>query len=183
MKGILNQFSDISYTQAINEENIEILNIKFPIKNDEFHYLIIDTNLGIQDNLYNIFFVEFELCGNNKDQIKNFKEINNDNVDRESFFILNGYFHGVKVFRNDLKFTVENREFIKSIQFRLESYKGELVQTQKLLALKSNDSIGTNNSSSSNINSGNANFPIKHDFFAKVLTNTNLGIEFHKPYL
>ena len=39
----------------------EILNIKFPINNAEFNYMIIDSNLGIKENLNNIFFLEFDL--------------------------------------------------------------------------------------------------------------------------
>ena len=77
------------------------------------------------------------------------------------FFTLNGYIHNTPLFTNDLKFSVETRKFIKSIQFKLEKYKNELIQ---------DDQINNNNNQ------------IQTNFFAKVLSNTNLGIEFFKPY-
>lgn len=159
IKNLINDFTDLSHTQLIAEEHIDILNIKFPIKNDEFHYLFIDANLGIKDNLFNIFFIEFDLNAI-KDNIKAIKDINNDNVDKEYYFSLNANFHGVKFFKNDLKFSIENRELIKCIQFKLESYKNEIIQNKK-----------------------NDNITLRNDFFGKILCNTNFGIEFHKPSL
>jgi hypothetical protein len=78
--------------KIINNEKInDMLNIKFPIDNSEFNFMIIDANLGISDNLNNIFFLEFDLtlCSNNKDNLKFLREINNECVEREIFFVLN----------------------------------------------------------------------------------------------
>ena len=137
----------------------DVLSMKFPLDN-KFNYMIIDANLGIKENLNNIFFIEFDL--QKKEKLKIIREINNDAVDRELFFRLNGYIHNTPLFTNDLKFSVETRKFIKSIQFKLDKYKNELIQDSQL-------------------NSNNNNNQIQTNFFAKVLSNTNLGIEFFKP--
>lgn len=71
--------------------------------------------------------------------------------------------HGTPLFSSDLKFSVETRKFIKSIQFKLESYKHEIVQKKQILK-------------------GQAQV-MRNYFFAKVISNTNLGIEFNKPHL
>ena len=120
--------------------------------------------LGIKENLNNIFFLEFDLT---KEQTKNLREISNENVERELFFVLNGMIHDVPLFSSDLKFSVETRKFIKSIQFRLETYKNELIQLKK----------------SKSKSETNTTIPVRNTFFGKVLSNTNLGIEFHKPHL
>lgn len=96
----LKSFEEKSYdqltakkTEKLNENEVanEILNVKFPIDNSEFNFMIIDANLGITDNLKNIFFLEFDLSSsqNSKEQIKMLREITNDAVDREIFFVLN----------------------------------------------------------------------------------------------
>lgn len=161
-KATLNSFLDVSNAQLSSEDMSTVLNVKFPLNNQEFNYMIIDANLGIKENLKNIFFLEFEL-GNSKDNLKSLREINNENVERELFFLLNGHIHGVPLFSSDLKFSVETRKFIKSIQFRLETYKKELLSMEKTKSLNLSGQ--------------------KNSFFAKVLSNTNLGIEFVKPYL
>jgi hypothetical protein len=68
------------------------MNIKFPIDNSKFNFMIIDANLGISENLNNIFFLEFDLSkteASNKDKLKYLREINNECVEREIFFVLN----------------------------------------------------------------------------------------------
>lgn len=75
-------------SQGNPERDDDILNIKFPINNAEFNYMIIDANLGSVENLNNIFFLEFDLTLN-KDSQKLLREINNECVERESFFLLN----------------------------------------------------------------------------------------------
>lgn len=162
----ISKFSEISTNQLNSQDMSEILNIKFPINNAEFNYMIIDSNLGIKENLNNIFFLEFDLT-TIKDN-KGLREISNENVERELFFTLNGTIHDVPLFTSDLKFSVETRKFIKSIQFRLESYKNDLLQFKKM--------------KSKSTPNANTNFALRNDFFGKVLSNTNLGIEFHKPH-
>ena len=129
--------------------------------------MIIDANLAIKENLQNIFLIEFDLLNNNKDNninkfLKLLREINHP--DREIFFVLNGTIHGINMFTSELKFSVEQRKFIKSIQFKLETYKKDLIN-QKIQHPNSPDKL-----------------KIRNTFFAKVLSNTNIGIEFSKPH-
>lgn len=141
----------------------DILSVKFPINNTEFNCMIIDANLGIKDNLRNIFFLEFDLSSTiGKEPNKVLRDINNENVEREIFFVLNGTIHNVPLFAMDLKFSVEMRKFIKCVQSRLEMYKNKLTQ---LFKTNPNEQIS-----------------LRNNFFSKVLSNTNLGIEFNKPY-
>ena len=161
-------FSDLSNSQLknVNENFDELLNIKFPINNKTFNYMIIDANLAIKENLQNIFLIEFDLLNNNKDSnnskfLKLLREINHP--DREIFFVLNGTIHGINLFTSELKFSVEQRKFIKSIKFKLDTYKKDLIN-QKMQHPNSPDKL-----------------KIKNTFFAKLLTNTNIGIEFSKP--
>lgn len=83
--------SNAQLNEGNNDKMNDILNIKFPIDNSEFNFMIIDANLGISDNLNNIFFLEFDLTNttSNKDQLKFLREINQECVDKEIFFILN----------------------------------------------------------------------------------------------
>jgi hypothetical protein len=94
--------------------------------------------------------------------MKFLREINQDFVDNEITFILNASIHDVPLFKSDIKFQVETRKFIKSIQFRLETLKRE--NYKEIL-------------SKSFMKSG------KNTFFTKILSNTNIGIEFYKPPL
>ena len=133
--------------------------------------MIIDANLAIKENLQNIFLLEFDLNNYNKDNnsnngkfIKLLREINNNCIEREIFFVLNGTMHGVQMFSSELKFSVEQRKFIKSIQFKLESYKNELI-SQKQQHPNSPE-----------------NLKLRNTFFAKILSNTNIGFEFSKPH-
>ena len=161
-------FSDLSNLQLknINENFDELLNIKFPINNKTFNYMIIDANLAIKENLQNIFLIEFDLLNNVKDNNNNkfwklLREINHP--EREIFFVLNGTIHGINLFTSELKFSVEQSKFIKSIKFKLDTYKKDLIN-QKMQHPNSPDKL-----------------KIKNSFFAKVLCNTNIGIEFSKP--
>ena len=172
----------------------ELLNINYPIDNTKFNYSIIDANLCIKDNLKNLFLLEFDLDQieemvedlnienkednkENKDNKENSKEDLNKSqnnkdlraiddycVEREIYFVVNGTFHGNKIFKNDLNFSVEYREFIKSCQFRLQNYQNKIIEMSKKIKAKKN--LFQNMQSS---------------FFGKVLTNINLGIEFSKP--
>ena len=163
-------FNEVSNTQLKNENFNELLNIKFPINNKVFNYMIIDANLAIKENLQNIFLLEFDLNNykdnnsNNGKFMKLLREINNNCIEREIFFVLNGTMHGVQMFSSELKFSVEQRKFIKSIQFKLESYKNELISEKQ-----------------AHPNSPE-NLKIRNTFFAKILSNTNIGFEFSKPH-
>ncbi len=72
-------------------EKMNLSNLKFPLDNSEFNFMIIDANLGIPDNLQNIFFLEFDLTNTftNKEKLKFLREINNECVERDIFFVLN----------------------------------------------------------------------------------------------
>lgn len=74
-----------------NTDGFNVSNIKFPMDNSEFNFMIIDANLGINENLQNIFFLEFDLAKStiNKEKLKFLREINNECVEREVFFVLN----------------------------------------------------------------------------------------------
>jgi len=63
----------------------------FPINNDIFNFLIVDSNLAIKDNLHNIFFIEFDLVKDqlNLEFLNVFTEINNEKVNKDISFILN----------------------------------------------------------------------------------------------
>ena len=71
--------------------SLNLSNIKFPMDNSEFNFMIIDANLGISENLQNIFFLEFDLAksSTNKEKLKFLRDISNECVDREIFFSLN----------------------------------------------------------------------------------------------
>ena len=142
-------FSDLSNSQLknVNENFDELLNIKFPINNKTFNYMIIDANLAIKENLQNIFLIEFDLLNCNKDNsnskfLKLLREINHP--DREIFFVLNGTIHGINLFTSELKFSVEQRKFIKSIKFKLDTYKKDLIN-QKMQHPNSPDKLKIKN--------------------------------------
>ena len=130
----------------------QILNITYPIDNTKTTMPIIDANLCIKENVKNLFLIEFNLEQIIEDK-NNFRKINDDCVENEIDFKLNGFFHNKKMFQKELTFSVGYRDFIKSIQFQIKSK----IQKSKNI--------------SQNI------------FFAKVLNNANLGIEFYVPNL
>ena len=101
----------------------DFLNINFPIDNSEFNFMIIDANLGVIENLNNIFFLEFDLTNGNNNNNIDLRCLNDECVENEIFFNLNGTIHDTQIFKNDLLFSVEYRKFIKSIQFRLKNFK------------------------------------------------------------
>jgi len=74
-----------------NEKEHNFLNLKIPIDNTKFNFMIIDANLSLTENLNNIFFLEFDLSKSsiNKEKLRMIREINNDCVEREIFFVLN----------------------------------------------------------------------------------------------
>lgn len=60
-----------------------------PLILNGYDFLVIETNLAISSNLTNIFFLEFDLNGKDKEQqLKFLKEVNNDFVDKEINFVL-----------------------------------------------------------------------------------------------
>jgi hypothetical protein len=76
--------------------------------------------------------------------------------------------HGKTVFKNEVRFSIEAKKVIKSMQFRLESYKNDFIEKQKAIQ-RSNPNFEIQNS--------------KFGFFTKIVNNANVGIEFHKPNL
>ena len=62
--------------------------IKFPLENLENSYLIIENNLEYSENLNNLVFLEFDLISSSHN-LKHFREINNDFIEREINFVLN----------------------------------------------------------------------------------------------
>jgi hypothetical protein len=69
-----------------NDSEFDYSAIKFPIDNSE-------TNLMSNENILssNVVFVEFDLNNNytSKEHLKFFKDINNEYVDKEIYFVLN----------------------------------------------------------------------------------------------
>jgi hypothetical protein len=127
-------------------DNASIKNIfesNYPIDNNKNNFNIIDNNLCLKDNLNNVFLLQFDLK-NNIDKNNDFRLINDNCVGREIDFILNGEFHGNTIFKNDLKFSVTYRDFIKTIQFRLDNYKN------KILDYKYNKKYGENSNKNHN---------------------------------
>ena len=128
--------------------------------------MIIDANLGVLENLNNIFFLEFDLTNGNNDNNLDLRSLNDECVDKEIFFDLNGKIHDVQIFKRDLLFSVEYRKFIKSIQFRLKNFKNNIYDDKrKNWKRKKNNNI-----------KGNLTF------YAKILSNINIGIEFTRPF-
>jgi hypothetical protein len=153
-----------------SDENLDFTSFKFPLNNNNMNSMITDSNFYYSENLNNIIFLEFEINSNSisKDHLKYFREINNDFVEKEIHFVLNGTIHGKPIFKNELRYSIEARKIIKSMQFRLENYKSEFVEKQK------------------SIERSNPNFEIKNskfNFFSKIVSNQNIGIEFNKPNL
>ena len=164
----------------INNENKEknlsenaslknILEFKFPIDNSKNNFNIIDNNLCLNENLNNVFLLKFDL--KNAINSNNFRLINDNCVDREVEFRLNGDFHGNKIFTNDLLFSVTYRDFIKAIQFRLDNFKS------KILANIYNRKYGENQNYYLHQNQDKN----QKKFYGKMINNVNIGIEFFKP--
>ena len=148
---------------SLEKSNIlkDLLNYSFPIDNTKPNYFFINANLSMKDNLKNIFLIEFNLEQNKEEEDNNneqdFRKINDFCVEKEIYFKLNGYYHGKKMFKNDLTFSVGYHDFIKGIQFQIKS------------KLQKNKNISQNNP--------------QNIIFAKVLNNANIGIEFFVPLL
>ena len=140
----------------------QLFNLNYPLDNTKSNYSIIDSNLSFKENLKNIFLIEINLDQINQENNNTqenqffFRKINDNCVEKELDFKLNGFFHGKKMFQKDLTFSVEYRDFIKSIQFQIKS------------RLQKNKNLSQN---------------FQNIFFAKVLNNANLGIEFFVPSL
>jgi hypothetical protein len=86
-KNVFKNIEEKSSSQLDNSN--DLLGIKFPVDNSQFNFMIIDANLGISDNLKNIFFLEFDLTNSNNKEAKILREINQEFVDKEIFFNLN----------------------------------------------------------------------------------------------
>jgi hypothetical protein len=76
------------------KDDFELPHVKLPIDNSENNFLLIESNLGKEENLYNIIFIEFDFKNSliNKEKLKHFVEVNNDFVEKEMFFVLHVIF-------------------------------------------------------------------------------------------
>ena len=166
---------DLNKNDSNNEcDNASLKNIlenNYPIDNNKNNFNIIDNNLCLKENLNNVFLLKFDLK-NNIDKNNDFRLINDNCVEREIEFILNGEIHGNKIFTNDLQFSVTYRDFIKTIQFRLDNFKN------KILDYNYNRKYGENNNRNHNNLIQEKNQKI---FYGKMINNINIGIEFLKP--
>lgn len=170
---------DLSKSESNNENKAfdnaslkDILGNNYPIDNNKNNnFNIIDNNLCLKENLNNVFLLKFDLKNdvNNNDD---FRLINDNCVDRDIDFALNGEFHGNKIFKNDLTFSVSYRDFIKTIQFRLENFKSKML-----------DCIYNRKYGESSNRNHNSIIQIKNQkiFYGKLINNVNIGIEFLKP--
>ena len=175
-----NQLKEIdSIKNDLNNENIycdnasliNILENNYPIDNNKNNFNIIDNNLCLKENLNNVFLLKFDLK-NNIDKNNDFRLINDNCVERDIEFILNGEIHGNKIFSKDLNFIVTYRDFIKTIQFRLDNFKN------KILDYNYNRKYGEKNNRNHNNLIQEKNQKI---FYGKMINNINIGIEFLKP--
>ena len=164
-QGIIDSIKEESNKKlSISNQNSceQLFNLNYPLDNTKSNYSIIDSNLSFKENLKNIFLIEFNLDQINQENNNaqenqfSFRKINDNCVEKELYFKLNGFFHGKKMFQKDLTFSVGYRDFIKSIQFQIKS------------RLQKNKNLSQN---------------FQNIFFAKVLNNANLGIEFFVPSL
>lgn len=76
------------------DENFDFSKLTFPLDNTNSHmnFIMTESNFSLSPNQENpILFFEFDLdsTGISKDHLKNFREINNEFVDKEMHFILN----------------------------------------------------------------------------------------------
>lgn len=148
-----------------------ILDNDYPIDNNKNTFNVIDNNLCLKENLGNVFLLKFDLK-NESNNNNDFRLINDNCVEREINFSLNGEIHGNKIFKNDLNFIVTYREFIKTIQFRLDNYKN------KMLDYNYNKKHWEYSNKSYNNLIQEQNRKI---FYGKMINNVNIGIEFLKP--
>ena len=72
------------------------------------------------------------------------------------------------MFKNDLRFKVDSKKLVKSIQYRIEEHKNSFLEKQNNI-LKSNPNLEIKNS--------------KLNFFTKINGNNSVGIEFYLPEL
>ena len=171
----INEIKNSNKSKIIND----ILNHKYPLDNSKCNFDIINANLCIKENLKKIFLLKFDLKNAENSEI--LRKINDDCVDKEINFALNGKIHGNEIFKKDLTFSVGYREFIKSIQFRLLNFYNK------------NNMNGENSNNKGNkwehykrvnINtSENSEYYKQTNFYAKILNSVNIGIEFYKPYI
>jgi hypothetical protein len=93
-KSTLKGFEEKAF-HKINTESDNILNynsIKFPINNSEYNLMMVEHPYL---DFSNLIFLEFDIINTSmsKEQLRFFREINNDYVDKEIHFNLNVIFH------------------------------------------------------------------------------------------
>ena len=89
---------------------------------------------------------------------KNFKYYEpHDNIDcGPTCLRMIAHFHGKSFFEKDIEFSIEAKKIIKSMQFRLDSFKSEYINTESSRRV------------------------LVNTFKTKILSNLNIGLEFYK---
>ena len=101
---------------------IENLN---PIKNEISIWDDPSVSLLSNDNgNTSCILIEFDL-NSCKEQNKYFKEINKSFTEREIKCNLNGIVHEKELLKNDISFSIDTKQLVKSIGYRIEDYKKE----------------------------------------------------------
>ena len=150
--------------QKINEKEDKLLNkeITFPIENIiKENKIIIWENPTILlsnngNNNTSSILIEIDLNSNSQDN-KFFKEINKNILGKDILCSINAIVHNkANLLKNDILFSIDSKNLIKSIQYRLEDYKNSiLISNQK-----------------------NLNFSFKNHFFTPLHSQTNIAFSF-----
>ena len=109
--------------------------------NEKTSFLLIEIDLDIK-----------------KEQNKYFKEINKSFIDREITCSLNGIVHESELLKNDIYFSIDSKNLIKSNEYRIEDYKKDYLKL-----------CGNNNKKL---------FRYRNTFFTPLIRNSNIGILF-----
>ena len=150
--------------QKINEKEDKLLNkeITFPIENIiKENKIIIWENPTILlsnngNNNTSSILIEIDLNSNSQDN-KFFKEINKNILGKDILCSINAIVHNkANLLKNDILFSIDSKNLIKSIQYRLEDYKNSiLISNQK-----------------------NLNYSFKNHFFTPLHSQTNIAFSF-----
>ena len=134
-------------------------NLSFPIENlnpikneisiwDDPSVSLLSNNHGNTSCI----LIEFDL-NSCKEQNKYFREINKSFTEREIKCNLNGIVHEKELLKNDISFSIDTKQLVKSIGYRIEDYKKEYLNlTNKKL------------------------FKYKNTFMTQIIKRPNIGI-------
>ena len=101
--------------------------------------------------------IEIDL-DNKKEQNKYFKEINKSFIEREITCSLNGIVHESELLQNDIYFSIDSKNLIKSIECRIDDYKKDYLKFRE--------------------NKNKKLFRYRNTFFTPLIKNSNIGILF-----